>query len=94
MRRRRRKLSSNADDLIVDTTQEERVNVFDRCRAISKYSVGFLAAASILSVYLFASCYLGPQPFSVPHLRILVASVMGFIGIVNIACGLLLLAVE
>lgn len=94
MRHRRRKPSSNPDDLILDTTEEERLNVFDKCRAISKYSVGFLAAASILSVYLFVSCYLGPQPFSVPHLRIIVATVMGFIGIVNITCGLLLLAVE
>ncbi len=94
MRRRRRRLSSKPDDLIVDTTKEERLDVFNRCRAISRYSVGFLIAASTLSVFLFVSCCLGPHLFSVPHIGIVVASAMGFIGIVNIICGLLLLAVE
>ncbi len=94
MRRKRRRLSKSPDDLIVDTTEEERLDVFDRCRAISRYSVGFLVAASTLSVFLFVNCCFGSQLFSVPHLEIILASAMGFIGIVNIVCGLLLLAVE
>lgn len=87
-------VSNTPDDLIVDTTEKERLHVFEICVAMGKYLVGLLIAAGALSTFLFLQCFLGAQLFSAPQLKALSIIAIGCIGIVNIICGLLLLAVE
>jgi hypothetical protein len=87
-------VSNTPEDLIVDTTEKERRQVFEMCTAMGKYLYGMLIAAGALSTFLFLQCFLGVQLFSTPQLEILSIIAIGFIGIVNIINGLLLLAVE
>lgn len=87
-------VSNKPDDLIVDTTAKERLHVFEICTAMGKYIIGLLMAAGAVSIFLFLQCFLGTQLFSASQLKILSIIAIGFIGIVNIICGLLLLAVE
>lgn len=87
-------VSNAVDDLIVDTTEQERIRVFEMCATMGKYIAGPLMAAGALSTFLFLQCFLGVQLFSTPQLRILSIIALGLIGIVNIIGGLMLLAVE
>ncbi len=86
--------TNTVDALIVDTTDEERLRVFEICSSIGKYIATLLMAAGALSTFLFLECFLGVQLFSTPQLKILLIIAMGFIGIMNLVCGLLLLAME
>lgn len=87
-------VANTVDDLIVDTTEKERLHVFEICSSIGKYIAALLMAAGALSTFLFLECFLGVQLFSTPQLKILLIIAMGFIGIMNLVCGLLLLAME
>lgn len=64
------------------------------CEAIGKYFIKILVVTGALSFFLFSLCLLGTRPFSTHQLRILSIIALGFIGVVNLISGLLLLAVE
>jgi hypothetical protein len=87
-------ISSNPDDLIVDTTGEERFHVFEVCTRMCKYTVVLLMASAALSTFMLFQWFIGFQMLSMPQLKILATIAIGFIGITNLVCGLLLLATE
>jgi hypothetical protein len=85
---------SNPDDLIVDTTGRERFHVFELCAAMSKYIAAVLMGGTAVSTFLLLQFFMDVQMFSTPELKLVSIIAMGFIGIANIICGLLLLAAE
>ncbi|RLI46965.1 hypothetical protein DRO69_01975 [Candidatus Bathyarchaeota archaeon] len=74
--------------LLEDTTEMERRQVFEKLMKVSKYFGGLLIATGIL-LFLLSTQFL-----SILEARILFLLVLGFISIVNILCGLMLLAKE
>jgi hypothetical protein len=90
----RTSISSNPDDLIIDTTGEERFHVFEVCTRMCKYTVVLLMASAALSTFMLLQCFMGFQMLSIPQLKIFTIIAIGFIGIINLVCGLLLLATE
>ena len=102
MRRRRKKSSinvdpldcDNVDGLLSDSTWKERFQIFEVCASLHKYIAGLLTAAGSLSFFLSLQCFAGVQIFSIPQLGYLSLVAVVFIGIVNIICGLLLLATK
>lgn len=97
---RKRSISSrtpifhNPDDLIVDTTGEERFHIFEVCNSICKYIAGLLMATAAVSTFLFLQCFMGVNMFSTSLLKLVFIIAIGFIGIANIVCGLVLLSKE
>lgn len=90
----RTSISSNPDDLIVDTIGEERFRVFEVCTRMCKYAVVLLMASAALSIFMFFQWFMGVPMLSIPQLKIFTTIAIGFIGIINLVCGLLLLATE
>lgn len=84
----------NPDDLIVDTTGEERFHVFEVCARICKYIAGLLTATAAVSMSLFLQFFMGVNIFSTPLLKFVFMTAVGFVGVANILCGLVLLAKE
>lgn len=74
--------------LLEDTTATERLQVFEILMRISKYFGGLLIATGIL-LFLLSTQFL-----SILEVKILFLIILGFISIVNILCGLILLAKE
>jgi len=100
MRRKRKKSYINCepptidvDNLVVDTTRRERFQVFEVLASIRKYLIGLLMAVGAVSAFLSTQCVMGVQIFS-SQTSLIALIAMGFIGVVNIICGLLLLASE
>jgi len=100
MRRKRKKSCINSepptidvDNLVVDTTRKERFRVFEVLASMRKYLIGLLMAVGAVSTFLSIECVIGVQIFS-SQLSLIALIAMGFIGVVNIICGLLLLASE
>ncbi len=101
MRLRRRKKSYidgepqvvDVDNLVRDTTRTERFQVFERLASIRKYIIILLMVSGSISTFFTVQFLMGIQVFSSPA-TIAVLAALGFIGVANILCGLLLLGSE
>jgi hypothetical protein len=101
MRLRRRKKSYidvepqvvDVDNLLKDTTRTERFQVFEVLASMRKYLIVLLMVSGALSTFFSVQFLIGAQMFSTP-LSFIALAAMGFIGVANIICGLLLLASE
>jgi membrane glycosyltransferase len=100
MRRKRKKSyidndspTIDIDNLVRDTTGKERFQLFEICNATRKYLVGLLMIVGAVAIFLSIQCFMGIQLFS-SQSSFIVLIAMGFIGVANIICGLLLLAAE
>jgi hypothetical protein len=100
MRRKRKKSYLDAepptidvDNLVKDTTRQERFQVFEVLASARKFIVAMLMLSGALSTFFFVQFLMGVQIFS-SSLNFVALAAMGFIGIANIVCGLLLLASE
>jgi hypothetical protein len=100
MRRKRKKSYINAesptidvDNLVIDTTRKERFTVFEVLASMRKYLIVLLMFSGVLSTFFSVQFLMGVQIFS-SSLSFIALAAMGFIGVANIICGLLLLASE
>ena len=100
MRRKRKKSYIDAepptidvDNLVKDTTRQERFQVFEILASARKYLVVVLLLSGALSTFFSVQFLMGVQIFS-SSLNFVVLAAMSFIGVANIICGLLLLASE
>ena len=100
MRRKRKKSyidveppTIDVDNLVVDTTRKESFQVFEVRASIRKYLIGLLMAVGAVSIFLSIQCVMGIQVF-LSQSSLIALITMGFIGVANIICGLLLLASE
>jgi len=82
------------DSLIKDTTVKEKFRVFEICRRLCKYLGSLLFATGAISILLSAEYFLGARLLLSFELKTLFLLALGFIGIVNLISGLLLLAKE
>jgi len=87
-------LDPREDSLVKDTTAKEKAQVFKVSQRISKYLSGLLFATGAISILMSAEYFLGARLLLSLELKTLFLAVLGFIGVVNLACGLLLLAKE
>jgi uncharacterized membrane protein YgdD (TMEM256/DUF423 family) len=100
MRRKRKKsyidaepLTIDVDNLVKDTTRQERFQVFEILASARKYLVVVLLLSGALSTFFSVQFLMGVQIFS-SSLNFLALAAISFIGVANIICGLLLLASE
>jgi hypothetical protein len=100
MRRKRKKRyidveppTVDVDNLVIDTTRKERFTVFEVLASMRKYLIVLLMFSGALSTFFSAQFIIGVQMFS-SSLSFIALAAMGFIGVANIICGLLLLASE
>jgi len=100
MRRKRKKSYIDAepptidvDNLVIDTTRKERFTVFEVLASMRKYLIVLLMFSGVLSTFFSVQFLIGVQIFS-SSLSFIALAAMGFIGVANIICGLLLLASE
>jgi len=100
MRRKRKKSYIDAepptidvDNLVIDTTRKERFTVFEVLASMRKYLIVLLMFSGVLSTVFSVQFLIGVQIFS-SSLSFIALAAMGFIGVANIICGLLLLASE
>ncbi|MEM2440153.1 MAG: hypothetical protein QW493_02930 [Candidatus Bathyarchaeia archaeon] len=79
----------------MDTTGVERFKVFEICTRMYKYTVTLLMVSAALSaILLLLQFFMGVQIFLTPQPEPFTIITIGFIGIINLVCGLLLLATE
>ena len=83
----------DVDNLVVDTTRKERFQVFEVLASMRKYLIVLLVCSGALSTVFSVQFLIGIQIFS-SSLSFIALAAMGFIGVANIICGLLLLASE
>jgi hypothetical protein len=100
MRRKRKKSiidieppTIDVDNLVKDTTRQERFRVFEILASARKYLVVVLLLSGALSTFFSVQFLMGVQIFS-SSLNFLALAAISFIGVANIICGLLLLASE
>jgi len=100
MRRKRKKSYINCesptidvDNLVVDTTRKERFQVFEVLASMRRYLIVLLMFSGALSTVFSVQFLMDIQMFS-SSLSFIALAAIGFIGIANIICGLLLLASE
>jgi len=100
MRRKRRKNSIaidppriDVDNLLKDTTVEERFRVFEILDSNCRYQIALLMFSGALSTIFSVLLLAGVQVFS-SSLSFVALFAMGLIGVANIICGFLLLASE
>jgi len=84
------------EELLEDTTTAERVRVFEISLRIGKYLSGLLIAVGVLLAFVSISAltFLDVKLLFTPEWRILSIIVLGFVGAVNVFCGLVMLAKE
>jgi hypothetical protein len=85
-------LESKGDGLLKDTTTEEKISVFHLSQRISTYLRGLMFATGAIAILLSAECLIGAEFLFTLEMRPLFLGVLTFIGLVNMICGLLLLA--
>jgi hypothetical protein len=83
----------DVDNLVTDTTRKERFQVFEVLASMRKYIIVLFMFSGALSTFISVQFFMGVQIFSSP-LNLIALAAMGFIGVANIICGLLLLASE
>jgi hypothetical protein len=100
MRRKRKKSyidveppTIDVDNLVMDTTRKESFQVFEVLASMRKYLIVLLMFSGALSTFFSVQFLTGVQVFSSP-LSLIALAAMGVLGVVNIICGLLLLASE
>ena len=100
MRRKRKKSyidseppTIDVDNLVIDTTRKERFTVFEVLASMRKYLIVLLMFSGVLSTFFSVQFLMGVQIF-LSSLSFIALAAMGFIGVANIICGLLLLASE
>ena len=100
MRRKRKKSYINCepptidvDNLVVDTIRKERFQVFEVLASMRRYLIVLLMFSGALSTVFSVQFLMDIQMFS-SSLSFIALAAIGFIGIANIICGLLLLASE
>jgi uncharacterized membrane protein YgdD (TMEM256/DUF423 family) len=100
MRRKRKKSYVDAepptidvDNLVMDTTRKERFTVFEALASMRKCLIVLLMFSGALSTFFSVQFLTGVQLFS-SSLSFIALVAVGFIGLANIVCGLLLLASE
>jgi hypothetical protein len=100
MRRKRKKSyiasdppTIDVDNLVVDTTRKERFQVFEVLASLRKYLIALLMFSGALSMFFSVQFLMGVQVLSSP-LSLIALTAMGAVSVVNIICGLLLLASE
>jgi len=87
-------LDSHEDSLLKDTTVSEKFRVFNISKRISRYLNSLLFVTGAISILLSAEYFLGAKLLLSLELKTLVIIALGFIGIINLISGLLLLAKE
>jgi len=87
-------LDSSEDSLVKDTTVKEKFHVFEISKRISKYLSSLLFVTGAISILLSAEYFLGARLLLSFELKTLFILTLGFIGVVNLISGLLLLAKE
>ncbi|UCF44738.1 MAG: hypothetical protein JSW44_02890 [Candidatus Bathyarchaeota archaeon] len=100
MRRKRKKShieskprTIDVDNLVMDTTRKESFQVFEVLASMRKYIIVLLMFSGALSTFFSVQFLMGIQIFSSALSPIALAA-MAILGVVNIICGLLLLASE
>jgi hypothetical protein len=83
----------DVDNLVIDTTRKERFQVFEILASMRKYLIVLLMFSGALSTFFSVQFLMGAEIFS-SSLSFIALAAMGFIGVANITCGLLLLACE
>ncbi len=73
---------------------EERFHIFEVCASLSRYIASLLMATAAVSTFLFLQFFMRDNMFSTPLLKLVFIIAIGFIGIVNIVCGLVFLSKE
>jgi len=82
------------DDLIKDTIEKEKTNVFQVCARINRRLGVLLLVTGISSIVLSGPCILLARWLFTVELKALFLSMIGFVGTMNILGGFLLLAKE
>jgi len=82
------------DSLLKDTTVKEKFHVFEVSKRICRYLSGLLFATGAISILMSAQYLLGATVLLALELRALFLLTLGFIGVVNLVSGLLLLTKE
>jgi hypothetical protein len=80
------------DNLVVDTTRRERFQIFEVLTSMRKSLIVLLVFSGVLSMFFSLQLLMGAQLFTSSNFIALAA--IAFIGVANITCGLLLLALE
>jgi len=100
MRRKRKKSciateppTIDVDNLVIDTTRKERFQLFEVLALIRKYLIVLLMCSGALSAFFSVQFLMGAEILSSSPNFVALAA-MGFIGVANVICGLLLLASE
>ncbi len=88
-------MSECDDDLLKDTVMEERRKVKDVVRRLGSRLSGLTLACGVIVLAFAIYTILVPQdPALSPRLYIIFVASLGFIGVLNVICGLLLLLGE
>ena len=87
-------LDAKEGDLIKDTTVKEKFHVFELSKRISRYLSGLLFATGAISILLSGEYFLGARLMLAIELKSIFLFALGFIGVVNLVVGLLLLTKE
>jgi hypothetical protein len=85
-------LEPKGDGLLKDTTMKEKIQVFHLSQRISTYLRGLMFATGAIAILMSAECFVGAEFLFTLEMRPLFLGVLTFIGLVNMICGLLLLA--
>jgi len=87
-------LDSQSDNLLKDTTVKEKFQVFEISQRISKYLSSLLFVTGAVSMLLSAEYILDAHALFSFELKMLFILSLGFVGVVSLVSGLLLLAKE
>jgi len=89
-------LPRRAEELLEDTTLTERIHVFEISARIGKYLSGLLIAVGALLAFVSISAltFLDVKLLFTSEWRTASIIVLGFVGAVNVFCGLVMLAKE
>ena len=87
-------LDSPEDSLLKDTTVKEKFHVFEISKRISRYLSSLLLVTGAISMLLSAEYFLGARLMLSFELKTLFILALGFVGVVNLISGLILLAKE
>jgi hypothetical protein len=88
-------MSEDKEYLLKDTVEQERAKVCNIARKLGSKLSGLMLACGILVVAFGAYLLLMPQDADLsPRLNFIFTLSLGFVGILNILCGLLLLLEE
>jgi len=88
-------LTRRDEELLEDTTAAERIRVFEISARIGKYMSGLLILVGALLAFISISAltfFLDVKLLFTPEWRIIPIIFLGFVGTVNVFCGLVMLA--